>query len=98
MPSESGDMKLLGNFSKLIELVSIDEDYNPANAAIKMRTLKSREAGAIYAGTVRCLAKRAPSSTVRSVVARSGAKAHYRAASLTSGLLPRLLTVRRYAS
>jgi len=28
MPSESGDMKLLGNFSKLFELVSINPDYN----------------------------------------------------------------------
>ncbi len=30
MASESGDMKLLGNFSKLIELISTTTDYNPA--------------------------------------------------------------------
>lgn len=42
MPSESGDMKLLGNFSKLVELVSIDPNYNPANATIKVPALKTQ--------------------------------------------------------
>jgi hypothetical protein len=43
MPSESGDMKFLGNFSRLIELVSINQDYNPANAAIKVSTLNTQK-------------------------------------------------------
>lgn len=34
MPSESGDQKLLGNYRKLIDLVSADTNYNPANADI----------------------------------------------------------------
>lgn len=34
MPTESGDNKLLGNFRKLIDLVSSDPNYNPANADI----------------------------------------------------------------
>lgn len=34
MASESGDMKLIGNFSQLIELVSLDPNYNPANPAL----------------------------------------------------------------
>jgi len=28
MPNESGDLKLLANFRKLIDLVSADTDYN----------------------------------------------------------------------
>jgi hypothetical protein len=36
MANESGDMKLLGNFSKLVEFVPINPDYNPANAALKL--------------------------------------------------------------
>jgi hypothetical protein len=31
MANEAGDATLLGNFSKLIELVSANPDYNPAN-------------------------------------------------------------------
>jgi hypothetical protein len=41
MPTESGDNKLLGNFRKLIDLVSADPDYNPANAAITKAGLES---------------------------------------------------------
>ena len=31
MATESGDKKLLGNFRKLIDEVSADPNYNPAN-------------------------------------------------------------------
>lgn len=46
MPSESGDMRLLGNFSKLIESVSINPDYNPANASLKVTALNAQKAAA----------------------------------------------------
>lgn len=49
MPSESGDMKLLGNFSKLIELISINPDYNPANAQIKVPALTTQKTTALAA-------------------------------------------------
>jgi hypothetical protein len=35
MPNESGDLKLLANFRKLIDLVSADTDYKPSNIALK---------------------------------------------------------------
>jgi hypothetical protein len=41
MPSESGDNKLLGNFRKLIDQVSADPNYNPANADITTAGLES---------------------------------------------------------
>lgn len=41
MPSESGDMKLLGNFRKLIDFVSADPNYNPANSRIKIAGLET---------------------------------------------------------
>lgn len=47
MPNESGDMKLLGNFSKLIELVSIDPNYNPANLKLEVVTLNAQKAAAL---------------------------------------------------
>ena len=37
MPDESGDLKLLGNFRKLIDLVPADDNYKPSNAALKGR-------------------------------------------------------------
>lgn len=49
MASESGDMKLLGNFSKLVELISIAPNYNPANAAIKVPALNAQKAAALAA-------------------------------------------------
>lgn len=49
MASESGDMKLLGNFSKLIELISTDPNYNPANTKIKLPTLTAQKAAALAA-------------------------------------------------
>jgi hypothetical protein len=51
MATESGDAKLLGNFSKLIELVSINQDYNPPNAAIKVPTLSTQKTTAQAAVT-----------------------------------------------
>jgi len=39
MPSESGDMKLLGNFRKLTDFVSADPNYNPANQKIAIAGL-----------------------------------------------------------
>jgi hypothetical protein len=41
MPSESGDLKLLGNFRKLIDLVSADANYKPSNAALKKTALNA---------------------------------------------------------
>jgi hypothetical protein len=49
MANESGDTKLLGNFSKLIELISIDPNYNPANAKIKLPALTAQKAAALAA-------------------------------------------------
>lgn len=46
MANESGDMKLLGNFSKLVELVSVNPDYNPANAKLKLPALNAQKTGA----------------------------------------------------
>lgn len=41
MPTESGDMKLLGNFRKLIDFVSADPNYNPANSKIAIAGLEA---------------------------------------------------------
>ena len=41
MPSESGDMKLLGNFRKLIDFVSADPNYDPANERIAIADLET---------------------------------------------------------
>ena len=49
MPSESGDMKLIGNFSKLIELISTEPNYNPANAKIKVPALTTQKTTALAA-------------------------------------------------
>ena len=46
MANESGDMKLLGNFSKLIELISVNPDYNPANPSLKVPALNTQKAAA----------------------------------------------------
>jgi len=46
MPTEAGDMKLLGNFRKLIEFVSADPNYNPSNAAITKIALEAKDTGA----------------------------------------------------
>ncbi|MDX6383685.1 MAG: hypothetical protein QOK48_1258 [Blastocatellia bacterium] len=39
MPTESGDQKTLGNYRQLIDLVSADTNYNPANADITKAAL-----------------------------------------------------------
>jgi hypothetical protein len=49
MATESGDAKLLGNFSKLIEFVSVNSDYNPANALLKVPALNAQKAAAVGA-------------------------------------------------
>lgn len=41
MPTESGDQKLLGNLRKLIDFVSAEPNYNPANAEIKVAGLET---------------------------------------------------------
>src|SRR5437764_13631255 len=43
MANEEGDMKLLGNFSRLIELVSVNSDYNPANLSLKIPALNTQK-------------------------------------------------------
>src|SRR5882724_8321337 len=47
MATESGDAKLLGNFSKLIEFVSVNPDYNPANPSLKVPALNAQKAAAV---------------------------------------------------
>jgi hypothetical protein len=42
MPTESGDKKLLGNFRKLIDEVSADSAYNPANTKLKVTALNAQ--------------------------------------------------------
>lgn len=46
MPTEAGDMKLLGNFRQLIEFISADPNYNPSNAAITKTALEAKDTGA----------------------------------------------------
>jgi len=41
MPTEAGDMKLLGNFRKLIDLLTAEPNYNPANPTIIKTALGS---------------------------------------------------------
>jgi hypothetical protein len=42
MATESGDKKLLGNFRKLIDEVSADPNYNPANNKLKTSALEAQ--------------------------------------------------------
>lgn len=51
MPSESGDQKLLGNLRKLIDFVSADPNYNPANARIKVPALETLYTSGLTATT-----------------------------------------------
>lgn len=46
MTTEAGDKKLLGNFSKLIDLVSADPNYNPANPKLAKAALATQLTGA----------------------------------------------------
>jgi hypothetical protein len=49
MNSESGDMKLLGNFRKLINHVSAETNYKPANADLKPPALEAQYTTALAA-------------------------------------------------
>jgi len=49
MPNESGDMKLLGNFRKLIDRVSAEPNYSPSNDAVKPPNLETQYAAALAA-------------------------------------------------
>ncbi len=49
MPNESGDLKLLANFRKLIDLVSADTDYRPANPRLQPTTLEAQHATGVAA-------------------------------------------------
>src|SRR5258708_25214379 len=49
MPNEAGDMKLLGNFRKLIDHVTADPKYAPTNAALKVIALEAQYTAALAA-------------------------------------------------
>lgn len=61
MPSESGDKKLIGNFRKLIDEVSAEAAYNPANTKLKSTALEAQyiagDAAANAAGSARAVNK-----------------------------------------
>lgn len=59
MANEAGDKKLLGNFRKLIDFVSIDPNYNPANAKLVKAQLE-RQYTAGQAAAEGLLAERGP--------------------------------------
>ncbi len=42
MPTESGDKKVIGNFRKLIDEVSAESGYNPANTKLKLPALEAK--------------------------------------------------------
>lgn len=60
MPTESGDLKLLGNYRKLIDHVSADANYKPANPSIAIPALETHFAAAV-ASVDDVAAKNAPS-------------------------------------
>jgi len=47
MANETGDMKLLGNFSKLIDRVKNEPDYKPANPALTPAAMEAQHAAGI---------------------------------------------------
>jgi hypothetical protein len=49
MPNEAGDMKLIGNFRKLIDYVSADSTHNPSNAALAKTALEAQYTAALAA-------------------------------------------------
>jgi len=49
MPGESGDLKLLGNFRKLIDLVSADPNYKPSNASLTPAALNAQHTAGLAA-------------------------------------------------
>jgi hypothetical protein len=49
MPTESGDLKLIGNYRKLIDHVSGDSNYNPANGDLATIPLESHYTASLAA-------------------------------------------------
>jgi len=49
MINETGDMKILGNFRRLIDLVTADVRYNPSNLVLTVASLEEKLASAIGA-------------------------------------------------
>ena len=49
MPNESGDLKLLANFRKLIDLISADTDYKPSNETLKLTAFEPQHAAGVPA-------------------------------------------------
>ena len=49
MPTESGDQKLLGNYRQLIDFVSADPNYNPANTIITKTALAAHYTASLAA-------------------------------------------------
>jgi|SRR5215831_15956842 len=49
MANETGDMKLLGNFRKLIDRLKNEEDYQPANPALEVAAMDTQYAAALSA-------------------------------------------------
>ena len=62
MPSETGDMKVLGNFRILIDQVSADSSYAPSNPSLSKTALEAQYAGAL-AAVENVHAKMAPHKT-----------------------------------
>jgi len=46
MKSEAGDMKIMGNFRKLIQIVSADPNYKPSNTALTTTALEAQDVAA----------------------------------------------------
>lgn len=49
MKTESGHMKVIGNFRKLIDWVTADENYKPSNAPLKPPAMETQYASALTA-------------------------------------------------
>lgn len=49
MTTEAGDMKVIGNFRKLIDWVSADPNYKPSNAALTVIALEAQYAASLAA-------------------------------------------------
>jgi hypothetical protein len=49
MVNESGDLKLIGNFRKEIDLVSANSNYNPSNTAISKTALSTQHTASLAA-------------------------------------------------
>lgn len=49
MPNETGDMKVLGNFRRLIDQVSADSSYTPSNPSLTRAKLEAQYAAALAA-------------------------------------------------